>query len=113
MDKLSHYKQLVKDLVTGIAELPEGAAQNLSIQIIIDDRHGQYLLYNNIWNHEKRYYGCFLHLEVHSNAKIWIHHDGTELIVAEKLLESGVPHQDIVLGFRAPIVRPDTGFAVA
>ena len=28
-------------------------------------------------------------------------------------LESGVPQRDIVLGYRAPVVRPDTGFAVA
>ena len=88
-------------------------AQNLSIQTIIDDSHGQYLLYNNTWSHEKRYYGCFLHLEVHNNAKIWIHHDGTELLVAEKLLESGVPKQDIVLGFQPPSHRSMTDFAVA
>ena len=113
MDKLSHYKKLVKDIVLEIGQLPEGNATNLSVQTIIDDKNGQYLLYNNTWHKERRYYGCFLHLEVHDNAKIWIHHDGTELIVAEKLLESGVPQRDIVLGYRAPIVRPDTGFAVA
>lgn len=113
MDKLNQYKKIVKDLVIGIAELPEGSSQNLSVQTITDDKHGQYLLYNNTWLKERRYYGCFLHLEVKDDGKIWIHHDGTELILAEKLLESGVPQQDIVLGFRAPIVRPDTGFAVA
>ena len=96
-----------------MAELPETTTNNLQIQVITDDKHGQYLLYNNAWDKERRYYGCFLHLEVNKSGKIWIHHDGTDLIVGEKLLEQGVPQQDIVLGFRAPIVRPDTGFAVA
>ena len=113
MDKLKHYKNIVKNIVTEIGQLPEGTTHNLKVQTIIDDTHGQYLLYNNTWDDEHRHYGCFLHLEVGDNGKIWIHHDGTDLIVGEKLLESGVPKQDIVLGFRAPFVRPDTGFAVA
>ena len=61
----------------------------------------------------RTFIGCFLHLEVRQNGRIWIRHDGTDLIIAEKRLNIGVPQQDIILGFCAPIVRPDTGFAVA
>jgi hypothetical protein len=113
MDKLNHYKDLVKDIVSEVAQLPETASPNLLFQIIFDDKNGQYLLYNNTWQGEKRHYGCFLHLEVSPTGKVWIHHDGTDLIVAEQLLERGIPQQDIVLGFRAPVIRPETGFAVA
>jgi XisI protein len=113
MDKLNHYKNLVRNIVADIVQLQDNTSTNLNLQNITDDTHGQYLLYNNNWQKERRNYGCFLHLEVRNTGKIWIHHDGTDLIIAEKLLDSGVPHQDIVLGFRSPIVRPDTGFAVA
>ena len=113
MDKLNQYKNLVKNIVGDILHLQDEGSNNMMIQNISDDAHGQYLLYNNSWQKERRNYGCFLHLEVDKNGKIWIHHDGTDLIVAQKLLDNGVPHQDIILGFRAPIVRPDTGFAIA
>ena len=113
MDKITHYKSIAKRIISDIVHFQEDTPNNLALQSIIDDTHGQYLLYNNSWQKERRNYGCFLHLELRDNGKIWIHHDGTDLIIAEKLLDSGVPHQDIVLGFRAPIVRPDTGFAVA
>ncbi len=113
MDKLTRYKKLVKNIVSEIGQTPGGAVHNLEMQTIIDDKNGQYLLYNNTWDGEKRLYGCFLHLEVRDNGKIWIHHDGTDLVVGEMLLENKVPKQDIVLGFRAPIVRIDSGFAVA
>jgi XisI protein len=113
MDKLTHYKSIVKDIVTDILHLQDEGSNNMVVQPITDDVNGQYLLYNNTWQKERRQYGCFLHLEVNKSGKIWIHHDGTDLIIAQKLLDSGVPHEDIVLGFRAPIVRPDTGFAVA
>ncbi len=113
MDKLNQYKNIVKNIIDDILHEQEDANTNLTIQSITDDTNGQYLLYNNNWQKERRNYGCFLHLEVRHNGKIWIHHDGTDLIIAQKLLEKGIPHQDIVLGFRAPIMRPDTGFAVA
>jgi hypothetical protein len=113
MNKLMHYKNIVKSIVREVSYLPDESSNNMRIQNISDDTNGQYLLYNNTWQKERRQYGCFLHLEVSENGRIWIHHDGTDLIIAQKLLDSGVPHEDIVLGFRAPIVRPDTGFAVA
>ena len=113
MDKLTHYKSVVKNIVADILSLQDEGSSTMRIQNISDDTNGQYLLYNNTWQKERRQYGCFLHLEVSQNGRIWIHHDGTDLIIAQKLLDKNVPHEDIVLGFRAPIVRPDTGFAVA
>jgi hypothetical protein len=113
MDKLTHYKSIVKNIIADILNHQDEGSNTMRIQNISDDTNGQYLLYNNTWQKERRQYGCFLHLEVSENGRIWIHHDGTDLIIAQKLLDSGVPHEDIVLGFRAPIVRPDTGFAVA
>jgi hypothetical protein len=113
MNKLMHYKSIVKSIVREVSYLPDESSNNMRIQNISDDTNGQYLLYNNTWQKERRQYGCFLHLEVSENGRIWIHHDGTDLIIAQKLLDNGVPHEDIVLGFRSPIVRPDTGFAVA
>jgi hypothetical protein len=113
MDKLADYKNIVKSIIADILNRQDEGSNTMYIQNISDDTNGQYLLYNNTWQKERRQYGCFLHLEVSENGRIWIHHDGTDLIIAQKLLDKGVPHHDIVLGFRAPIVRPDTGFAVA
>lgn len=36
------------------------------------------------------------------DGKIWIERDGTEIGVANELVEAGVPKQDRVLGFKAP-----------
>ncbi len=33
---------------------------------------------------------------------IWIQSDGTEVGVANELVEAGVPQKDIVLGFKSP-----------
>ena len=56
-------------------------------------------------------YGCVLHLDI-KNDKIWIQHDGTEVGIANKLVEMGVLKADIVLAFHEPFVRQFTGFGV-
>lgn len=43
---------------------------------------------------------------------MWIQHDGTDGGVASKLVEQGVPKQDIVLGFHSAFKRQFTEFAV-
>jgi XisI protein len=66
------------------------------------------------WYQNKREYLPFVHLDVKSDGKIWIQHDGTDLVLAQWLLDKGVPKKDIVLAFHAPASRemiPD--FAVA
>ncbi|MCB0565721.1 MAG: XisI protein [Phaeodactylibacter sp.] len=52
-------------------------------------------------------------MAVSADGKIWLQHDGTDLIVAQKLLDQGIPKTDIVLAFHAPFVREDTGFALS
>jgi len=41
-----------------------------------------------------------------------IQYDGTEVGVANELVELGIPKQDIVLGYHAPFMRQYDGFGV-
>lgn len=59
------------------------------------------------WCGEKRVFGCVIHVEVRSG-KIWIQRDGTEVGIANELIEAGVPKSDIVLGYRSPYMRKFT-----
>lgn len=63
------------------------------------------------WRNQRRIYGPVLHLDIMDN-KIWIQQDGTEVGIANELVELGVPKQDIVLGFDPPIMRHLSEFAV-
>jgi XisI protein len=113
MDKVKKYYTIVNQLVSEILTDYQSAKNPIVIQPIIDKENGQFLLYHNDWRNERRFYGCFLHLSIAKNGKIWVQHDGTDLIIAEQLLERGVLPEDLVLGFRAPIVRADMGLSVA
>jgi hypothetical protein len=46
------------------------------------------------------------------NLRIWIQYDGTEVGVANELVESGIPKEDIVLAYHSQFIRQYDGFAV-
>lgn len=56
------------------------------------------------WYGEQREYESLIHIDI-KEGKIWIQSDGTEVGVANELIESGVPSQDIILGFKSPFKR--------
>ncbi len=64
------------------------------------------------WDGPRRIHGSVVHIDI-INGKIWIQYDGTSRPVAEALLEAGVPHEDIILGFHPAELRQYTDFGVA
>ncbi|MFN0035169.1 MAG: XisI protein [Saprospiraceae bacterium] len=113
MDKIANYKKIARNLVEDIGKLGSSSFEDIETQIIIDDERGHYLLYSNGWSNESRTYGCYVHIDVKPNGKVWLQHDGTNLVVATQLMEKGVSQNDLVLGFHSPYLRQQTGFALA
>ena len=81
-------------------------------RIVFDRNRDSYLLLYVGWHGEERIYGVSIHIEI-IDEKIWIQQDFTEEGIANQFVELGVPKTDIVLGFRAPVVRKFTEFSVA
>ena len=113
MDKLIQYKKAVRELAEEVAALGQLPNDAIETQVVTDDEHGHYLLYFSGWKGYERTYGCFFHVDVRPDGKVWLQYDGTDLLLAEKIMEKGVAKDDLVLGFQAPAKRPLTGFAVA
>ena len=112
MDNVALYKTYIHEIFEEILHPRRSSRSAVKTRPVFDDKNGQYLLFHDGWRGEHRVYGCFLHLEVTSDGKIWVHFDGTDIAVAQKLLDRGVPKSDMVIGFHPPVARPDTGFAI-
>ncbi len=110
MGKTSLYRNLIKEVVR--SHNYPAAYGEIEKQNVFDTENDHYQLVYAGWNNNQRKYGCLLHLDI-KDGKIWIQHDGTEVGVANELVEMGVPKEDIVLAYHAPYKRPYTGFAVA
>jgi hypothetical protein len=85
---------------------------DVEVELIFDRENDHYQLMTVGWNKQQRIHGCIAHIDI-NGGKIWIQHDGTEIGLANELVELGVPKEDIVLAFHAPYKWQFTGFAVS
>ena len=108
---VEQYRQHIQSLLTQRAQRvskPQNETE-YEVQTVFDSEQDHYQLLYVGWRGNKRQFGCILHLDI-KDGKIWIQHDGTEVGVANRLVELGVPKQDIVLAFHEPAVRQFTEF---
>jgi hypothetical protein len=110
MDKLTLYRQLIQQIIAEYSQYKPSYGE-IELESIIDTTHDHYQLLSVGWNKLDRIHGSIMHLDIREN-KIWIQYDGTEEGIANRLVEYGVPHEDIVLAFHPAYKRPYTSFAV-
>ncbi|MEM9217193.1 MAG: XisI protein [Cyanobacteria bacterium P01_F01_bin.150] len=111
MDKIALYRKYIQELLKKRASI-KSANPNIETQLIFDTERDHYQIVNTGWKgNSKRLYGCSVHVDI-KDGKIWIQHDGSEVAIADQLVEQGVPKHDIVLAYHAPIMRQYTDFAI-
>jgi XisI protein len=107
---VEQYRQYIKNLLSERAQRAViQRTEGYEVQTLFDVEHDHYQLLHVGWRGNKRNFGCILHLDIKAG-KIWIQYDGTEVGIANQLVELGVPKQDIVLAFHEPSVRGFTEF---
>ena len=110
MDSLTDHRRIVRDLIHEYARIKPSVG-DVRVEVIIDESIGHYELMHSGWTGRYRVHGSFIHIDVHDD-KVWIQHDGTDHVLADRLIEAGIPQDQIVLAFRHPDHRPETGFAL-
>lgn len=110
MDSLNQYREIVQTILSEYSERRSTA--EIESQCIFDLQRDHYQIVNVGWENQRRVYGCVIHLDI-KNGKIWLQYNGTEIDIAQELVDRGVPKSDIVLGFQPPYRRPLTEYAVS
>jgi hypothetical protein len=110
MDKLDEYRLKVQQLLEKYAQ-HKPSYGDVEVEIIFDTQRDRYQIVNIGWKQQTRVYSPIMHLDIKKD-KIWIQQNTTEVDLAEELIETGVPKQDIVIGFHTPKMRQLTGFGV-
>ncbi|WP_414586480.1 XisI protein [Scytonema sp. PCC 10023] len=109
MAAVEEYRQHIQRLLSEHAQLVWDS--RIQAETIFDQERDRYQLVYVGWRDSQRVYGVVLHLDI-IDGKIWVQQDGTEVGIANKLVEIGVPKHDIVLGIDPPKMRQYTEFAV-
>ncbi len=112
MDKLNHYRQLIRTCLHEYAQMKPSATNDvIEVYTFFDTEGDHYQVFHAGWDGFQRIFGALIHIDIIGD-KIWIQYDGTEIGVANDLVSLGVPKQDIVLAYHSPFMRQFDGFAV-
>ena len=113
MDKLTRYRQLIKDLLNHYAEIINRRPKpGKDTEVVFDEERDHFMLVTVGWSGTRRLRNTVVYVRLR-NGKFWVEEDGLEQGIATDLLAAGVPNEDIVLAFHPPEMRPLTEFAVA
>ena len=116
MAKLTRNQNAIIAILTEYHELLTRSttigAADVRDELVIDTKHNHFQLVTLGWQQQRFFHETNIHIDIFGQ-KIWIQQNNTEFDIVEELLARGIAASDIVLGFIAPSVRKDTGFAVA
>ncbi len=113
MDKLTQYRQTIQKILFEYRDWAAGSNQTgVQNYVSFDQERDHYFWFHVGWDNKHRDFGVVVYLRIEQD-KIWIEEDWTKQGIANELLETGVPVEDIVLGFQHPSKRPLTEFAIA
>jgi serine/threonine protein kinase len=104
--EIEKYRQLIQSIIEKHSSCGSDNGE-IETEIACDIKRDRYLMFHVGWRGERRVYGCVIHIDIKED-KIWIQRDGTEVGIANELIEVGVPKSDIVLGYRSPYMRKFT-----
>ena len=107
---LDSYRSIIEQVLTEYSKYPYAYGQ-IERQLVFDRTRDHYLLMSVGWD-KQRVHGSLIHIDL-IDGKCWIQRDGTETGIAPELEAAGIPKNRIVLAFRSPEIRPQTGYAVA
>jgi hypothetical protein len=110
MDKVAHYRQIIQEILTEHS-LIQYAYGEIEMETLFDLVSDRYQVLRAGWLQKQRVYGALIHIDL-KGEKLWIQYDGTEVGVANELVEKGIPKDAIVLAYHSPFLRQYDGFAV-
>jgi hypothetical protein len=110
MDKITKYRNIIRQVLKPFAQNHYAGAPNLKNQLIFDTEHDHYLVMTVGWDGEMPVRDCVFHIDI-TDGKVWIQEDNTDSDIASLLMEAGIPKSDIVLGFQSPSMRKYSSFA--
>jgi hypothetical protein len=111
MDKLNQYCQIIQDILTAHSQV-KPVYGDIEMETLFDSVHDRYQVLRVGWLQKSRVYGVLIHIDL-KGEKLWIQYDGTEVGVANELMEEGIPRDAIVLAYHSPFMRQYDGFAVS
>ena len=96
------YRPLLRAIVERTSAEPIEGSEGIDDFAICDDVSGNYLWFASGWQGGERTYGPVIHLRI-KGEQVIVEADWTDEVIVEQLIEAGVPHEVIVIGWAQPV----------
>lgn len=110
MEKINFYKDIIQEELTYQASKHPSNAPSLEQQLIVDKERKHFLVMILGWHDYDYVHNCVFHVEVKSDM-VYIHEDNTNIMLAERLIEKGIPKSSIIPAFMPSYERAIHAFA--
>ncbi|MCO6488036.1 MAG: XisI protein [Phaeodactylibacter sp.] len=109
MAKIGKYQKIIEELLEEYAAIKPAVSNDIDTELIIDRERNHFLLMHVGWRDKYPIYNTIIHIDI-KDSKVWVQQDWTDAVIVDRLMEKGIPQDDIVLGFLAPYKRQYSGF---
>ena len=110
MDKIKKYQDIIVNYLEDYAKIKPANLPDVDSYVIADREKNHFQLLQTGWQDSKFIFTVILHFDI-KDGKVWFQRNITERDVVDVLMEKGIAREDIVLGFRPPYARSQSGFA--
>jgi hypothetical protein len=110
--RIKKYEQIIVETLREYAELYNQQKDGIEAKVIVDREEKHYQLLNYGWKKDDYQFYVIFHFDI-INGKVWVQENRTDVLIAQELVEKGIPKKDIVLGLQIPELRGEMGYAVA
>ncbi len=105
MDKIRKYRRILVQYLTDFAKQPPYANMpDVKTTILIDTKRNHFQAVDIGWAGTKYIFSPVFHFDI-KDGKIWFQCNNTDKEVIDELIEMGVKHSDIILGFQPLYAR--------
>jgi len=113
MEEITKFQQIITSFLQDYASEWSQPHSSVQTQVILDTQNHRYQLVRWGWKTKYDYvHTCIFHLDI-IDGKVWIQENRTDILIADELMEVGIPKNKIVLGLLSPEARKDSEFATA
>lgn len=111
MDSVNTYAKAIRKILDEYAGIPAANEADICNEVLYDTERHRYLLLSLGWSNGRRIHNTVIHIDI-IDEQVWIQSNNTDRLIAEELVELGIPAQAIVLGLQPPEVRPYTAYGL-
>lgn len=97
MDKMTNYRQIIKEVISQYSCFVPSHG-NIRLDTLFDETQDRYALMQVGWNKERRVRGNLIYITL-QNGKVFIEYDGVEIGITQDLVNQGILEEDIVFAY--------------